>query len=154
MKTLGAAILTYEGAAMREAHRLAASQYPHPLERVEASFRLVGDRLASDVIVRAGIRIAAEAASCFPERNIDPFRTWKAFVVGALEESVAEGEIRDGVRIEAAARVLVSAGMGTKDLLTFTNDWDSAGERLAEVASFVISGMRREANAHDSANSL
>lgn len=115
---------------------------PPPLERLQLAFRLVGRNLARDPIARAGIRIAAEAANCFPERKINPFRTWEMFVLRNLEEARTLGHLRPDVDIYSAAWLFVAAGMGTKDLLGFTGEWADAEERLSTIAEIAIDSLR------------
>lgn len=143
IRDVGTAILNYEGDSMREAQREAAKLSSSELGRLEAAFRLVGRNLASNVLVRAGVRIATESSTFFPERNINPFRTWEKFVVGHLEKAVQGGELLDNVSVPDAAWLFVSAGMGTKDLLSFTDDWASAEEQLGRTARLVIDSLRR-----------
>lgn len=145
---LGTAILTLEGSSMRAAQKQAQETYSEPLECLKEAFRLVGCNLAKDVIVRAGIRIAAESSSSFPERNINPFRTWEAFVKGHLQSARERKDLRPGIDADDAAWLFVSAGMGTKDLLTFSGEWSSAEARLLRTAELVIESIRVEQDGH------
>lgn len=142
MHSLGTAILTYEGSTMRAAQQRAEEITDAPLERLQLAFRLVGRNLAHDSIARAGIRIAAEAADCFPERKINPFRTWEKFVLRNLEEAQNLGHLRPDADINSAAWLFVAAGMGTKDLLGFTGEWADAEERLSTIAAIAINSVR------------
>lgn len=144
MHSLGSAILTHEGATMRKAQQRAEEETPDPLVRLHLAFRLVGRNLAVDPIVRAGIRIAAEAAPWFPERNINPFRTWEAFVTRNLDEANDAGLLKAGTDIASASWLYVAAGMGTKDLLAFTGDWPSAEDKLATISKIVIESIRQQ----------
>ncbi|MGO2944082.1 MAG: hypothetical protein ACTIDO_17520 [Brevibacterium aurantiacum] len=143
MHSLGTAILTYEGTTMRAAQQCAQETTSDPLARLQLAFQLVGRNLARDPIVRAGIRIAAEAADCFPERHINPFRTWEKFVLRNLEEAQSLGQLRPDTDIGSVAWLFVAAGMGTKDLLGFTGDWTEAEERLSTIAKIAIDSVRR-----------
>ncbi|PCC16878.1 hypothetical protein [Brevibacterium aurantiacum] len=142
MHSLGSAILTHEGSTMRAAQQRAEETTAAPLERLQLAFRLVGRNLACDPIARAGIRIAAEAADCFPERKINPFRTWERFVLRNLEEARSLGHLRPGADINSVAWLFVAAGMGTKDLLGFTGEWSDAEEKLSTVAAIAIDSVR------------
>ena len=135
---VGAAVLTAEGGSMRAAMAAARAASDDPLEVLATSFRLVGENLATRVEVRAGVRLAAESHHHFPERRIDPYRTWRAFVLAQLTEADARGLLRPGVDVEAVAWLLVSAGMGTKGLLEFRDAWDEAPGRLGGVATTVL----------------
>jgi len=138
LHAVGAAVLTAEGGSMRAAMAAAREESDDPLEVLATSFRLVGENMASRVDVRAGMRLAAESHHHFPERHIDPYRTWRAFVVGQLAAAAERGLLRPGVDVEAVAWLLVSAGLGTKGLLEFRDAWDEAPDRLGDVAATVL----------------
>lgn len=139
MHELGVEILTREGASMRQAQHVATQNTADPLARLKEAFRLVGENLATEPVVRAGVRIAAESSHCFPERKINPFRTWDRFVSSNLAEAAAADMVRTGVNVADASWLLVAAGIGTKDLLAFTATWNEAPRRLEQMASLVIS---------------
>jgi len=138
LHAVAAAVLTVEGASMRAAMASARERSDDPLDVLVTTFRLVGENMASRVEVRAGMRLAAESHRHFPERRIDPYRTWRAFVVAQLTEAEARGRLRPGVDVDEVAWLLVSAGMGTKGLLEFRDAWDEAGRRLGGVATTVL----------------
>lgn len=133
MHALGTEILTYEGNSMRAAQARANESACDPLEQLFLAFRFVGENLAEDSIVRAGVRIAGESHHCFPERNINPFRTWQRFITSKLEMIAPGGRYGD-VNLDETAWLLTAAGLGTKDLLAFTKDWDSAPSLLERIA--------------------
>jgi len=139
MHDLGAAILTYEGSSMRAAQKKATAMADTPLDRLILAFRFVGENLAVDSTVRAGIRIAGESHHCFPERQIDPFRTWQSFILAVLAEADAHGSLRKGSDYEGTAWLLTAAGLGTKDLLMFTEAWHDAPQLLEQCARLTIS---------------
>ena len=124
--------------------RGAARDSQTPLERLRLAFRYVGENLERDVCVRAGVRIAGESHHCFPERNINPFRTWQRFASNALHEADTAGEVRQGVSIEDTAWILTAAGLGTKDLLAFTGEWHRAPDLLERAAVQLTSSIRWE----------
>ncbi|WP_121867938.1 TetR/AcrR family transcriptional regulator [Glutamicibacter nicotianae] len=138
MHELGSAILTYEGESMRAMQAKAAADQPDPLKRIPLVFRLVGENLAHDIIVRAGIRIAAESHHCFIERKINPFRTWEKFLVSTLQESIELGLIAASTDVEEAAWLVTVAGLGTKDLLSFSGKWNEAPELLEKSATLAL----------------
>ncbi|QFU96816.1 hypothetical protein KDY119_00306 [Luteimicrobium xylanilyticum] len=138
LHAVAAAVLTAEGGSMRAAMAAARERSDDPLDVLVTTFRLVGENMASRVEVRAGMRLAAESHRHFPERHIDPYRTWRAFVVGQLAEAEERELLRPGVDVEEVAWLLVSAGMGTKGLLEFRDAWDEAPQRLEGVAATAV----------------
>lgn len=143
MHELGSAILTYEGESMRAMQARAAADQPDPLKRIPLVFRLVGENLAHDIVVRAGIRIAAESHHCFIERKINPFRTWKNFLVSAFEESIELGLVAASTDVEEAAWLVTVAGLGTKDLLFFSGKWEEAPDLLEKSATLALQSIIR-----------
>ena len=127
---IASAVLDHERASMRTAQERAFKATVDPLERLTLVFQFVGESLATDMLVRAGVRIASESRHLFPERRLDPFATWEKFVSAQLIEGASSGLIREGIDVPAAVRVLVAAGMGTVDLLAFHDAWDDAPPRL------------------------
>jgi len=138
LHAVASAVLTVEGSSMRAAMAAARERSDDPLDVLATTFRLVGDTMASRVEVRAGMRIAAESHRHFPERRIDPYRTWRTFVLAQLTEAQDRGLLRAGVDVEEVAWLLVSAGMGTKGLLEFRGAWDEAPSRLGGLAETVL----------------
>lgn len=136
MTDLGNAILDHERASMHLVQRR-VSAIARPSERVIAAFRLVGENLADDVLVRAGVRIAGESRAMFPSRRLDPFKTWETFIRTQLEAERASGA-RLAIDIEQATRLLVAAGMGAKELVAFSGDWRAAPAALETTASDLL----------------
>ncbi|MDQ0708996.1 AcrR family transcriptional regulator [Arthrobacter woluwensis] len=138
VREIGAAILDAEGDSMREAQRVGAAAGRDPLAVLQATFHAVAVNISSRPIVRAGIRIAQESRHLYPERRIDPFRTWKAFVVGQLELAKSAGRLRPGVECESAAWLIVSSGLGTKELVAFTGRWDELPGLMADTIGQIV----------------
>jgi len=136
---VGAALLVAEGDSMREAQRAAALVASDPLEVLRATFHAVAVNISSQPIVRAGIRIAQESRHLYPERRIDPFRTWKAFVVGQLERAKSAGRLRPDADPESLAWLIVSAGLGAKELVAFTGRWSELPEIMESTVGQVMS---------------
>lgn len=138
LHALGSEILNLEGNSMRQAMSEADEMSLDALERLCVTFRLVGRNLGTNLIVRAGIRLAAESAHKFPERKINPFRTWEHFVSTTLNEAAEHGLIRSDIQIGEATWLLVAVGMGTKDLLQFTGSWADAEDKLESAARATV----------------
>lgn len=143
---VGRSILDHERASMRTAMVEVERQRVTPLQKIVLAFEAVGQNLASDIVVRAGVRIAAESKRFFPERRLDPFETWRAFITRQLTLSGQRGGLRSGVDVESTAWLMVSAGMGAKDLIAFQNSWSTAATQMgatARTAVTLISGASK-----------
>lgn len=141
---LADAILDHERASMRAAIADVTRADIPPLEKIVRAFEVVGSKLASDIVVRAGVRLASESRDHFPHRRLDPFQTWSSFVSSRLLEAQDMGELHDiRLDIDATVRLFVSAGMGTKDLIAFDNSWASAETQMGAAAMTITRLMRR-----------
>jgi len=145
MRDIASAILDEEGRSMRQAQRDSASlANEYPLDALRATFHAVGLNIETQPMVRAGIRIAAESHEMFPERRIDPYRTWGEFVTGQLVSAEERGMLKPGVDITAISWILVSAGMGTKELMRFQNTLDQISKRLDATVDCVLALISNE----------
>lgn len=137
-RALGSAILDHERAAMHRMQENAPALPDAPLVELRAAFAAVGRLLAEDVVVRAGVKLAAEARARFPERRLDPFRTWQGFVDARLERAQRLGQVRAGTDLGTVSRLIVAGGMGTKDFLAMRGDWTESEMRFDEMISTII----------------
>ncbi|GII98255.1 hypothetical protein CLV28_0581 [Sediminihabitans luteus] len=144
MHGVATAVLHAEGSLMRRA-MIEPGPGIDPLDALIRTFVQVGCTMRDRVEVRAGMRLAAESHRHFPERSIDPFRTWETFVLARLHEARAAGRLSADVEVEHLAWTLVAAGMGTKDLVEFRDAWDEAPDRLGRVARVILSRAGDEA---------
>lgn len=139
MHEIGTAILDHERASMHSVQQRSSLLASNPLEQLAGAFRMVGENLAKDLIVRAGVRIAAESRHYFPERRLDPFQTWQGFVSAHLARARHQGLIRTEVDLPALTWIVVAAGMGTKDALAFQDAWPQAANRMEATVRNIIS---------------
>lgn len=140
--TIASVILDHERGSMHAAQERVFEATDDPLERLTLAFRFVGENLATDMLVRAGVRIAYESRDLFPERRLDPFRTWEKFVTTQLVAAESKGLLRAGVDVAGLVWIIVAAGMGTKDLLAFHDTWDEASIRLEATVAAVLDLVR------------
>jgi len=133
----GNAVLDYERASMRSAMTEVLAGQEKPLGRIVNAFEAVGRNLATDIVIRAGVRIAAESRSYFPERRLDPFETWRAFIAGQLADAKAMGTTKE-IDVDAVTWLLVTAGIGAKELISFRDTWDRAERQMGDTARSLV----------------
>ncbi|GAA1370173.1 TetR/AcrR family transcriptional regulator [Brevibacterium luteolum] len=138
---IGSAILDHERSRMHAIQNDIAQQDVPALEAIPLAFRLVGENLADDPIVRAGVCLASGARRFFPERRLDPFRTWRSYLSVLLETAREHGKLRDHVESREAAWLIVTAGMGTMDYCRTKNLWHEAPNELSQTARSMIQLM-------------
>jgi AcrR family transcriptional regulator len=139
MHAAGAAILNHERETMLTAQARVHALGADPLDRIRLAFRSIGEVLANDVIVRAGTNIAAEARYAFPERRLDPSRTWEQFVSAELEQALAQRLVAHPLNAQATATLIVAAGLGTRDVLAIDNAWGDAPGRFESMIESILS---------------
>ena len=144
MHDLACSILDAEGDAMRGAQHRASNEVMNPLDRLRSAFRIVGENMSTNVVVRAGMRLASESHQYFPERNIDPYRTWQKYISSELSDAHSRGMLVDGVDIQSVTWMLVAAGMGTKELVAFRKVWHEVSPRLEATLGTVLDIISRE----------
>ncbi|WP_116241493.1 hypothetical protein [Microbacterium bovistercoris] len=140
--SLGTAILDHERMALHAVQDRIMRSTGTPLEKLRVGFAATGALLADDVVVRAAFRLAMESREAFPERRLDPFRTWRGFVGERLAEAEHAGLLRTGLDLLGVGELLVTAGMGIRDLIFMHGLWDEAEERLHNAVTCVISLIR------------
>jgi len=140
MHDLGVAVLEHERASMRRVQADLA-HLPDPAARLVEAFRLVGLNLSTDIVVRAGVRIAGESRDSFPERRLDPFGTWQTFVRSLLGELDAIGP-RLVLDVDRATWVIVTAGLGAVQIVRAQDRWHEAAEIMGTTAADALVAVR------------
>lgn len=135
------AVLDHERESMHRVQRMLAESDRGYLDRIVQAFRIVGDNLMNDVVVRGGVCLASGARSHFPERRLDPFGTWLGYVEQLLTAARDTGELRETVRPDSIAWVIVAAGMGTMDFARTQDRWSEVGHRLEMTAQTIIDAI-------------
>ncbi|GAA2030890.1 hypothetical protein GCM10009720_08930 [Yaniella flava] len=133
MHEIGSSILEHERSSMSNVQQRVLGMRLSPLEQLAEAFRMVGENLSKDIVVRAGVRIASESRNYFPDRRMDPFRTWEGFVSSQLSRAQDLGMIRVDLDLNSITWVIVAAGIGMKDILSVSNSWDTAPERFEKI---------------------
>lgn len=137
MRDIASQILDYERQFMKTIQGEAASQ-SDPIGRILTAFRLVGAHLDTDIIVRAGVRLASESREYFPERRLDPYSAWEKFIVNQVEIARVEKRMRLTVDSAALSRLIVHAGIGTKDFIFTHKTWSEASHELETTLICVL----------------
>lgn len=142
---IGTVVLDHERASMHAVQDRLASHDGSALDRLVLAFRLVGENLAGDVLVRAGVCLASGARHAFPARRLDPFQTWLTFVDGLLTTARADGELRNDVDLTSAGWLVVASGMGTMDCCRTQGRWHDATRLLEQTALGMVALLRAPA---------
>lgn len=135
-------ILDAESESMRDVKDGVDTGANDPLARVVMAFRAVGENLATDTVVRAGVVIASRWGHSLPERRIDPFRTWEVFIGASLREAQQRGLLRRDLDVADMTWVVVAAGLGAKELIAFRSAWAEAADILERTVIQALLPLR------------
>ncbi len=131
-------VLDHERASMRAAIQALLESDASSLQKVVDAFEMVGRNCANDIVVRAGVRLAAESRHHFPDRALNPFETWHRFVVGQLLQARHEGSVACELDIDSVASVIVMAGLGTRDQIQTRGSWSDAAAEMRQTGQVIV----------------
>ncbi|MBB5954652.1 AcrR family transcriptional regulator [Saccharothrix tamanrassetensis] len=111
-----------------------------PLRTMVGLFDAAVVLLSADVVIRAGVRLAAERELAYPGLAGSHLR-WEKVLADLLRAARDEGQLRPGVDPEAAARTLTAAALGARLISTATTRCADYPDRMREVWRFVLPGL-------------
>ncbi|MGI5504210.1 ScbR family autoregulator-binding transcription factor [Lentzea sp. CA-135723] len=121
-------------ARVREAWRERGAD---PLSTLHGMFVESADRMAADVVLRAGVRLNADREVGYPGVP-STHVMWEKLVAAYVIEAAARGDLRPGVDPEAVARTLCSAALGSRLISSATTACADFPERMREVLGYVL----------------
>jgi AcrR family transcriptional regulator len=121
-------------AQMRESWR---ARGVDPLSALHGMFVESADRMAADVVLRAGVRLNADREIGYPgvpSAHIG----WEKLISTYLAEALERGDLRAGVDPEAVARTLCGATLGARLISSATTACADFPARIREVLGHVL----------------
>ncbi|HUQ57438.1 ScbR family autoregulator-binding transcription factor [Lentzea sp.] len=108
-----------------------------PLSALHGMFLESADRMAADVVLRAGVRLNAEREIGYPGVP-NTHMMWEKLIGTYLVEARERGHLLPGVDPEAVARTLCSAALGARLISSATTSCADFPDRLREVLRHVL----------------
>ncbi|MFD4672227.1 ScbR family autoregulator-binding transcription factor [Lentzea sp. NPDC058450] len=108
-----------------------------PLSTLHGMFVESADRMAADVVLRAGVRLNADREVGYPGVP-STHVMWEKLVAAYVIEAAARGDLLPGVDPEAVARTLCSAALGSRLISSATTACADFPERMREVLGHVL----------------
>src|SRR5688500_17251020 len=108
-----------------------------PLSALHGMFAESADRMAADVVLRAGVRLNADREVGYPGVP-NTHLMWEKLVAAYVIEAAGRGDLRAGVDPEAVARTLCSAALGSRLISSATTACTDFPERIREVLGHVL----------------
>lgn len=108
-----------------------------PLSALHGMFLESADRMAADVVLRAGVRLNADREIGYPGVP-STHVMWEKLIGGYLAEALERGDLRVGVDPEAVARTLCGAALGARLISSATTACADFPARIREVMGHVL----------------
>ncbi|SER39471.1 ScbR family autoregulator-binding transcription factor [Lentzea albida] len=119
---------------LRESWRLRGLD---PLSTLHGMFTESADRIAADVVLRAGVRLNADREVGYPGVPSSHV-LWEKLVATYVAEAGERGHLRAGADPEAVARTLCSAALGSRLISSATTACTDFPARIREVLAHVL----------------
>ncbi|MET9631003.1 ScbR family autoregulator-binding transcription factor [Lentzea sp. NPDC006480] len=108
-----------------------------PLSALHGMFAESADRMAADVVLRAGVRLAADREIGYP--GVPSAHVgWEKLIAGYVAEAAERGDLRAGVDPDAVARTLCGAALGARLISSATTACADFPMRIREVLGHVL----------------
>lgn len=108
-----------------------------PLNALYGMFAESADRMAADVVLRAGVRLAAEREVGYPGVPTTHIM-WEKLIAGYVADARERGDLRAGVDPGAVARTLCGAALGARLISSATTACADFPARIREVLGHVL----------------
>ncbi|MFJ5993115.1 ScbR family autoregulator-binding transcription factor [Lentzea sp. NPDC092896] len=108
-----------------------------PLSALHGMFAESADRMAADVVLRAGVRLNADREVGYPGVP-STHVMWEKLVAAYVIEAAERGDLRPGTDPEAVARTLCSAALGSRLISSATTACADFPARIREVLGHVL----------------
>ncbi|MFS8098123.1 TetR/AcrR family transcriptional regulator [Lentzea alba] len=108
-----------------------------PLSALCGMFAESADRMAADVVLRAGVRLNADREVGYPGVP-STHVMWEKLIAGYVAEAGERGDLRAGVDPDAVARTLCGAALGARLISSATTACADFPSRIREVLGHVL----------------
>jgi AcrR family transcriptional regulator len=102
-----------------------------------------GALLATDQVVRAGIRLTLEA-SAFGQKVHEPYEDWITIMTQLTEQGIKEGQIVDSVNPAVLARYVVASFTGVQLVSNVLTGREDVMERIQQMWEILLPGIIHE----------
>jgi AcrR family transcriptional regulator len=108
-----------------------------PLSALCGMFAESAERMAADVVLRAGVRLNADREFGYPGVP-STHLTWEKMIASYVAEAGERGDLRSGVDPDAVARTLCGAALGARLISSATTACADFPARIREVLGYVL----------------
>lgn len=108
-----------------------------PLSALYGMFAESADRMAADVVLRAGVRLNADREIGYPGVP-NTHVMWEKLIASYVAEAGERGDLRPGVDPDAVARTLCGAALGARLISSATTACADFPSRIREVLGYVL----------------
>lgn len=101
----------------------------------------LGDLIAQDEIVQAGIRLAGQPSSEVHTEASEPYVEWIRIARSLMERGVADGSIRADVDVDLYAELFNTVFVGSQVLSGLEDQWVSLPQRITRLTPVLHSAL-------------
>lgn len=94
----------------------------------------LGDLIAHDEVVQAGIRLAGQPSSEVVSEASEPYTEWVRIARALIDRGIADGSIRSDIDPDLYAELLNTVFVGSQVLSGLEDQWASLPQRLKRLA--------------------
>lgn len=140
---LAAAVIATQHEVSRRYGDQAAERGETPLEVMMWMSQALATQMVTEVVVSAGIRLSAEAATAEVPRQ-DPYTDWMHVSTELMRQGIAAGEVDPAWDPEMLGRVLIPAYTGVQTVSDVLADRADLFERLRELWTVLLAAVVTE----------
>ncbi|GGM73583.1 TetR family transcriptional regulator [Longimycelium tulufanense] len=147
-EALATALIGAQEAVWPELRERWAGRGCDPLQTLIGFVGDVVERIATDAVVRAGVRLSCEGGA-IDAGLPSPYPLWERALHEMLDGAAGAGLLREGVQPASAARVLNAALVGARVVSCALNRCADVVERTRELWPVLLQGVAAEEWLHD-----
>ncbi|MFD5831695.1 ScbR family autoregulator-binding transcription factor [Lentzea sp. NPDC060358] len=136
-EAVASALIERQGELWSEVRESWRARGIDPLSALHGMFVESADRMAADVVLRAGVRLNADREIGYPGVP-STHVMWEKLIGTYLAEAGERGHLLPGVDPEAVARTLCSAALGARLISSATTSCGDFPDRIREVLGHVL----------------
>ncbi|HEX7308614.1 ScbR family autoregulator-binding transcription factor [Lentzea sp.] len=136
-EAVAAALIERQGELWAEVRETWRARGADPLTALHGMFVESADRMAADVVLRAGVRLNADREIGYPGVP-STHVMWEKLIGTYLADAADRGHLLPGVDPEAVARTLCGAALGARLISSATTSCADFPDRIREVLGHVL----------------
>lgn len=131
------AVLDVQQKRMRGVLDEVATHRASALDRMLALFDGLGELVASDELVQAGIRLSMQPGTGLDARAAAPYQEWVAVAEEIIVDGIQDGSMSPNLDVSALAELVNEIFVGAQTLAGIEDHWNSLPQRVASARNHI-----------------